>query len=170
MQFSQDDFDRLLLFEHTRKTAEVNYAKNPLDADNLTKWGGALLELSQFQSLADSKGMINDSISKLEEALQINPAKHDALWCLGNAHTSFAFLTPDLDEARPYFDKASEFFQKAADEDPGNELYQKSLEVTSKVFLMLFPLESYSVSDMVLYYEIFCRFNPGVLLAILAID
>ncbi|CAL2230741.1 unnamed protein product [Prunus armeniaca] len=132
MQFSQDDFDRLLLFEHTRKTAEVNYAKNPLDADNLTKWGGALLELSQFQSLADSKGMINDSISKLEEALQINPAKHDALWCLGNAHTSFAFLTPDLDEARPYFDKASEFFQKAADEDPGNELYQKSLEVTSK--------------------------------------
>lgn len=48
--------------------------------------------------------------------MQINPAKHDALWCLGNAHTSFAFLTPDLDEARPYFDKASEFFQKAADE------------------------------------------------------
>ena len=91
MQFSQEDFDRLLLFEHTRKTAEVNYAKNPLDADvrtlsllslslslslylsnfhlvcinrvvfllqNLTKWGGALLELSQFQSIADSKSMI----------------------------------------------------------------------------------------------------------------
>lgn len=55
-------------------------------------------------------------------------------------------------------------------QDPGNELYQKSLEVTSKVFLMLFPLESYSVSDMVLYYEFFCRFDAGVLLAILAID
>ncbi|RXH72295.1 hypothetical protein DVH24_033833 [Malus domestica] len=135
MQFSQEDFDRLLLFEHTRKTAEVNYAKNPLDADNLTKWGGALLELSQFQSIADSKSMITDCISKLEEALQINPTKHDALWCLGNAHTSFAFLTPDLDEARPYFDKATEFFQRAADEDPGNELYQKSLEVTSKIDL-----------------------------------
>lgn len=33
MDFSQDDFDRLLLFEHTRKTAEANYAENPLDAD-----------------------------------------------------------------------------------------------------------------------------------------
>jgi len=27
------DFDRLLFFEHARKTAEVNYTKNPLDAD-----------------------------------------------------------------------------------------------------------------------------------------
>jgi hypothetical protein len=33
MEFSQDDFDRLLLFEHTRKTAETNYAKNPHDAE-----------------------------------------------------------------------------------------------------------------------------------------
>ncbi|KAK9276636.1 hypothetical protein L1049_006172 [Liquidambar formosana] len=132
MEFSQNDFDRLLLFEHARKTSEANYAKNPLDADNLTKWGGALLELSQFQSVSDSKKMIKDAISKLEEALVINPTKHDALWCLGNAHTSQAFLTPDLDEAKGYFDKASENFQKAVDEDPTNELYLKSLEVTAK--------------------------------------
>lgn len=132
MQFSQDDFDRLLLFEHNRKSAEATYAKDPLDADNLTRWGGALLELSQFQSVAESKAMINDAISKLEEALLINPSKHDALWCLGNAHTSYAFLTPGFDEAKPYFDKASEFFQKAVDEDPSNELYVKSLEVTAK--------------------------------------
>ena len=33
MEFSQEDFDRLLLFEHARKTAESNYAQNPLDAD-----------------------------------------------------------------------------------------------------------------------------------------
>ncbi|XP_048318879.1 mitochondrial import receptor subunit TOM20-like isoform X2 [Ziziphus jujuba] len=132
MQFSQDDFDRLLIFEHTRKAAEANYAKNPQDADNLTKWGGALLELSQFQSVADSKAMINDAISKLEEALVINPSKHDALWCLGNANTSYAFLTPNLEEAKVYFEKASESFQKAVDEDPSNELYLKSLEVTAK--------------------------------------
>lgn len=132
MQFSQDDFERLVLFEHTRKSAEATYAKDPLDTDNLTKWGGALLELSQFQSVAESKTMINDAISKLEEALLINPLKHDALWCLGNAHTSYAFLTPDFDEAKPFFDKASECFQKAVDEDPSNELYLKSLEVTVK--------------------------------------
>lgn len=27
------DFDRLLFFEHARRTAEATYAKNPLDAD-----------------------------------------------------------------------------------------------------------------------------------------
>ncbi|KAL6960419.1 mitochondrial import receptor subunit tom20, partial [Sarracenia purpurea var. burkii] len=38
----------------------------------------------------------------------------------------------DQDEARSYFDKASQFFQQAVDEDPKNELYSKSLEVSSK--------------------------------------
>lgn len=127
-----NDFDRLLFFEHARKSAEVAYAKNPLDADNLTRWGGALLELSQFQSLPDSKKMILDAVSKLEEALVVNPKKHDTLWCLGNAHTSHAFLTPDEDEAKGYFDKAATYFQQAVDEDPTNGLYQKSLEVAAK--------------------------------------
>lgn len=128
----QSDFDRILFFEHARKTAEVTYAKNPLDADNLTRWGGALLELSQFQSVPDSKKMIQDAISKLEEALQVNSAKHDTLWCLGNAHTSHAFLTPDQDEAKVYFEKATRYFEQAVAEDPGNELYAKSLEVAAK--------------------------------------
>ena len=46
----------------------------------------------------------------------INSKKHDALWCLGNAHTSYAFLTPDQDEAKVYFDKAAPYFQQAVDE------------------------------------------------------
>ncbi|XP_010556285.1 PREDICTED: mitochondrial import receptor subunit TOM20 [Tarenaya hassleriana] len=128
----QSDFDRLLFFEHARKAAEATYAKNPLDADNLTRWGGALLELAQFQSVSDSKQMLQDAISKLEEALSVDPKKHDALWCIGNAHTSYAFLTPDPDEARVYFDKATQFFQRAVDEQPENELYRKSLELTAK--------------------------------------
>ncbi|KAJ1388907.1 Tetratricopeptide-like helical domain superfamily [Sesbania bispinosa] len=68
--------------EHTRKTTEANYAENPLDADNLTKWGGALIELSAFQNPRDSKKMIDDSLSKLEEALRISPTKHDTPWAL----------------------------------------------------------------------------------------
>ncbi|KAF6161463.1 hypothetical protein GIB67_009342 [Kingdonia uniflora] len=132
MEMQQNEFDRLLFFEHARKTAESSYHKNPLDTDNLTRWGGALLELSAFQSMEESKKMTEDAISKLEEALTIDPKKHDTLWCLGNAHTSHAFVTPDRDVAKIYFDKATLYFQLAVDEEPGNELYLKSLEVTSK--------------------------------------
>lgn len=48
--------------------------------------------------------------------MAVNPKKHDTLWCLGNAHTSHAFLTPDHDEAKDYFEKATEYFQQAIDE------------------------------------------------------
>lgn len=147
MEFSQSDFDRLLLFEHARKTAETQYAVDPLDSENLTKWGGALLELSQFQSVPDAKKMINDAISKLEEALTINPAKGNALWCIGNAHTSYAFLVPDIDEAKVYFNKASEYFQKAADEDPSNELYRKSLEVAAKASELHMEIHKHGMSQ-----------------------
>ncbi|XWS22753.1 hypothetical protein CRYUN_Cryun29cG0063400 [Craigia yunnanensis] len=132
MEFSQADFDRLLVSEHTRKTSELTYAKDPLDAENLTKWGGALLELAQFQTVSDAKKMITDAISKLDEALMINPSKHETLWCMGNAHSTAAFMTTDNDEAKISFDQAAQFFQRAVDADPGNELYQKSLEVAAK--------------------------------------
>ncbi|CAK9175129.1 unnamed protein product [Ilex paraguariensis] len=144
----QSDFDRLFFFEHTRKTSEATYAKNPLDAGNIIKWGEALVELSQFQNVTDSKKMLQDGISKFEEALMVDPKKHDALWSLGNAHTSFAFLTPDQDEAKAYFDKASQYFEQAVDEDPGNDLYRKSLEVAAKV---IFSYSSYALRD---YYGI----------------
>ncbi|KAK4417903.1 Mitochondrial import receptor subunit TOM20 [Sesamum alatum] len=127
-----NDFDRLLFFEHARRTAEATYAKDPLDADNLTRWGGVLLELSQFQNGDESKKMIQDAIDKLEEALVVNPRKHDALWCLGNAYTSNAFLVPDLDEARVDFHKATQYFEQAYELEPQNELYKKSLEVAAK--------------------------------------
>ncbi|CAL5203685.1 unnamed protein product [Lathyrus oleraceus] len=132
MEFSQDDFERLLLSEQSRKTAEENYAINPLDADNLTKWGEALIELSSFQNPADSKKMIEDALAKLEEALLINPTKHYTLWCLGNGLTSCAFLTPDFSDAKVYFDKAYGYFQKAVDVDPENGLYRQSLKVALK--------------------------------------
>uniref|UniRef100_A0A1J3JW39 Mitochondrial import receptor subunit TOM20-3 n=1 Tax=Noccaea caerulescens TaxID=107243 RepID=A0A1J3JW39_NOCCA len=130
------EFDRLFMFEQIRKAAEATYIKNPLDADNLTRWGGALLEVAQFHSTSDSKQLIQDAITKLEEALLIDPKKHDALWCMGNAYTATAFLIPEETEAKYNFDLATQFFQQAVDEEPENELYQKSLEMTAKAPLL----------------------------------
>ncbi|CAM8976604.1 unnamed protein product [Rhodiola kirilowii] len=147
---SKNDFDRLLFFEQARKTAEANYIKNPLDADNLTRWGGALLELSQFQNVQDSKSMIRDAISKLDVVLVVNPKKHETLWCLGNSHTSNAFLTPDEGEAKEYFDKAEYFFQQAVDEDPDNEIYKKSLEVAAKAPELHQEIHKHGISQQTL--------------------
>ncbi|KAB2062696.1 hypothetical protein ES319_A10G170300v1 [Gossypium barbadense] len=130
---SSSELDRLHFFEQARKISEAIYASNPLDAD--------------FQSVPDSQNMIQDAISKLEEALSINPKKHDALWSLGNAQTSFAFLTNKEDEARPYIEKAAQYFQQAVDEDPSNEIYLKSLETSAKVGLSpyLFSLDKVEI-------------------------
>ncbi|KAK8923704.1 Mitochondrial import receptor subunit TOM20 [Platanthera zijinensis] len=132
MDFAQIDFDRVVFFERARKDAEAAYAKNPLDAENLSQWGKSLLELSQFQNPADSVQFVKDATSKLEEALQIAPRKHDTLWCLGNAHTSRALFLTDMDSAKIYFGKATQCYQQALEEDPGNENYKKSLEFSFK--------------------------------------
>ncbi|CAL9216425.1 unnamed protein product [Arabidopsis halleri] len=150
MEFSTADFERLLMFEHARKASEAQYLNDPLDSENLVKWGGALLELSQFQNIPDAKVMLNDAISKLEEALTLNPGKHQALWCLGNAYTSHAFLVPDVDEARGHFDKAAEYFQRAENEDPGNEVYLKSLEVTTKAPELHMEIHKHGMGQQIL--------------------
>ncbi|KAL5831916.1 hypothetical protein ACOSQ4_017270 [Xanthoceras sorbifolium] len=105
----------------------MNHAR---PVQNLTRWGGAPLELSQFQNVPDSKKMILYAIAKLEEALMLCPSKLDTIWCLGNA-SAYAFIMPELEEAKEYFNKAALYFQQAVDEEPSNELYLKSLEVAA---------------------------------------
>ena len=58
----------------------------------LTRWGGALLELAHFKQGKEAVEMIELAIAKFQAALDIEPKKHDALWCLGNALTSQGFL------------------------------------------------------------------------------
>ncbi|CAH8349845.1 unnamed protein product [Eruca vesicaria subsp. sativa] len=128
MEFNTADVERFLLFDHVRKACEAQFAKNPLDSDNLLKWAGSLIELAQFQTIPDANVMLNDAISKLEDVLTWNPRKHQALCCLGNAYTTQAFLHPDADVAKGHFDKAAEYLQRAENEDPGNEIYRKALD------------------------------------------
>ena len=72
------------------------------------------------------------AIAKFNAALAIDPAKHDALWCLGNAYTSQGFLTADTAGAGALFVKAAGCFERAVEADPGSEVYKKALEMTSK--------------------------------------
>lgn len=76
--------------------------------------------------------MIKDAIRKLEEALHVNSTRHATLQCLGNTHTSPAFLVPNKDEAKVYFGKATHYFEQAIPENPGDEWCVKSLEVAVK--------------------------------------
>ncbi|KAF8083657.1 hypothetical protein N665_0759s0008 [Sinapis alba] len=129
------EFDAIIMFEQIRKVSEATYIENPLDADNLTRWAGALLELAQFHN-EDPKLTVQEAITKLEEALLIDPKKHPAIWCLGNAYTTLAFLSPEETEAKFNFDLAAYFFKLAVEEHPDSETYQKSLEMTAKAPLL----------------------------------
>eukprot|EP00250_Pteridium_aquilinum_P033627 c5959_g1_i1 orf=256-855(-) len=132
MEMGREEYERLIFFETAREKAEQDYQRNPLDAENLIRWGGALLELAQFQPGPGSIDMVQDAEAKLEEALKINPKLASALWCLGNAHTSHGFLLPESDQANDFFKKASDCFQQALEEEPNNELFKKAVEMSGK--------------------------------------
>jgi tetratricopeptide (TPR) repeat protein len=98
----------------------------------LTRWGGALLELAHFKQGKEAVEMIELAIAKFQAALDIEPKKHDALWCLGNALTSQGFLFQEAQKACSHFDEAKTCFQRALNEEPTNEIYRKALEMTDK--------------------------------------
>eukprot|EP00250_Pteridium_aquilinum_P001560 c11752_g1_i1 orf=132-770(+) len=132
LSLPSEEYERLLFFESARDKAAETYQHAPEDTDNLTRWGGALLELAQFQQGQESLDMVQDAVSKLEEARKINPLKSDTLWCLGNAHTTHGFLITEGDQAKNYFQKASECFQQALEVEPNNELFRKAVEMSEK--------------------------------------
>jgi len=128
----REELERMLFFEEARQRAEAEHAQNPTDAHVLTRWGGALLELAHFRQGVDAVEMIELAVTKFNDALKIDPKKHDALWCLGNALTSQGFLFAEAEKAGEYFDEAKRCFERAVAEEPENEIYKKALEMTEK--------------------------------------
>ncbi|MCO5577135.1 hypothetical protein L7F22_030958 [Adiantum nelumboides] len=99
---------------------------------NLTKWGSLLLELAHFRQGEAAIEMIEESVSKFEEALRLEPSKHHTRWCLGSAFTSQGFLMTDGAKAYSYFKQATQCYQDALDEDRDNVQYLRGLEMSLK--------------------------------------
>ncbi|KAL0772458.1 hypothetical protein Bca101_037609 [Brassica carinata] len=55
MEFSAADFEKLVMFEHARKACFFD----SFVVQNLLQWGGALLELAQFQPIPEAKLMLD---------------------------------------------------------------------------------------------------------------
>jgi tetratricopeptide (TPR) repeat protein len=102
----QSDEDRKRFFEAAKRKAEDDVRRNPKDTSALTRWGGALLELANFMPGEEASDMVDAAVSKFQQALDMDPRKHDALWCLGNAYTSQGFLSAQKVAAEALFQKA----------------------------------------------------------------
>jgi len=98
----------------------------------LVRWGGALLELAHYKQGHESFDMIQEAIVRLKKALEADPERADAEWCLGNAYTSLGFLCPDKSKAMDQFAKASSCFKRCYEKDSSNVTYQKALEMCEK--------------------------------------
>lgn len=90
----------------------------------------------------------------------VNPKKHDTLWCLGNAYTSHAFLNPDEDEAKEYFDKAALYFQQALDEVLSCKM---SPEIT-RPYMMFVNVLSFKMCKTTVVLP-FCRIQEMIFIA-----
>ncbi|KAK9116859.1 hypothetical protein Sjap_015806 [Stephania japonica] len=111
-----------MLHENQRKICEAAYTINPLDVDV-------------------------HAISKLEQALKIDPSKHDTLMCSGDVHTSYGFSTPEKEIARNSFDKAIECYKIAKGKDPNYEVFLKSLRVVSEAHLFQMQFHGHEIGS-----------------------
>ena len=127
-----EEMERLIFFEQTRLEATAKTQSDPKDPQGWLQLGGSLLELAHFRRGAEAHDMLSESIEAFEKVLKLDPNRHEAMWCLGNALTSEGFLGVNRDEAIAKFEKASVFFDQAYRLAPQNEHYKKSMEMAPK--------------------------------------
>lgn len=127
-----DEAEREAFFEQARAQAEKEFEQDNTNAQALVRWGGALLELAHYKQGDEAKLCIAEAIMKLNKAIQIDPERTDAEWCLGNAYTSLGFLSGDKEEAMEHFNMAEAVFRRCKEKEPSNETYKKALEMCKK--------------------------------------
>lgn len=132
MNFGSDDSERELFFETARLAAQREFEADNTNAQALIRWAGALLELAHYKQGDESVSLIEQAIGKCQQALSIDPDRHEAEWIQGNGFTSLGFLSPDKSKAQLNFDKASQCFQRCKNKDPANETYKKAIEMCDK--------------------------------------
>lgn len=93
-------------YETARREAMLQSQNDPRDTQALTRWGGALLELANFEPGEQASRMAEEAATKFKSALKLDPRKHEALWCLGNAYTTLGFLSADKSQASGLFTQA----------------------------------------------------------------
>jgi hypothetical protein len=103
---SMSDEQKKRFYQSAKAEAKGRWEKDHHDAAALTRWGGALLELANFSPGEDAAVMVEEAVEKFQMALKIDPRKHEASWCLGNAYTSQAFLSEEKSIANGLFSKA----------------------------------------------------------------
>eukprot|EP00879_Flechtneria_rotunda_P004554 GHRR01004809.1.p1 GENE.GHRR01004809.1~~GHRR01004809.1.p1 ORF type:complete len:160 (+),score=50.75 GHRR01004809.1:161-640(+) len=106
-----DESEREQFFEAAKAQAQKDFQEDSTNAHALVRWGGALLELAHFKQGSEADQCIQDAITRLQQALSIDPERTDAEWCLGNAYTSMGFLAADRKTALQHFNKAEEYFK-----------------------------------------------------------
>lgn len=127
-----EEADREQFFESARKQAQREFEADGKNAQALVRWGGALLELAHYKQGEESVTLIEQAISKLQKAIELDPDRTESEWILGNAYTSLGFLCPDKRSAQEKFTKAADCFKRCNQKDPSNETYRKAIEMCDK--------------------------------------
>uniref|UniRef100_A0A7S0VMK6 Mitochondrial import receptor subunit TOM20 n=1 Tax=Polytomella parva TaxID=51329 RepID=A0A7S0VMK6_9CHLO len=142
-----EESEREQFFEAAKLQAISEYEKDNKNVQALIRWGGALLELAHFKQGDQSQETIEEAISKLKKALELDPESSQAQWCLGNAYTSLGFLCPDKTIALGKFKDAAECFKDCVKRDPTNETYKKAIEMCEKAPEFYDEIQAHIASD-----------------------
>jgi len=125
---AQEQMAIMAAMENAKAEAEAQVRADPTNAQAHLQWGAALLELAQLKTADEAKNLVTEAVAKLRRCLELKPSEHKAMWCLGQCHHALGFMTEDREEAEELFATMTQEFRRAVELEPGNPVYQHSVE------------------------------------------